>query len=228
VSTALHRTDIEIPATVPGARPTSINMRALLCISLLATAVGACGDGDDLDSDEEARRAYLGLDASVEKSITLGFAGFNSASSANISPQVTTGIEAGMLTVTGQVDQGTSDNKGMRLHIGMVDYSDGEIVIDPENDEETILITYNTDANPELQPFLSMQLKMIPTGTLEGTLMGTYTMTGDLEADVDLNLTFTGTLMDPGDGTVIRQPGSTHVTGTAVSGDGTFDVDITI
>jgi hypothetical protein len=34
--------------------------------------------------------------------------------------------------------------------------------------------------------------------------------------------------MDAGGGKVVRVPGMTHVTGTAVSGDGTFAVDITL
>ena len=39
------------------------------------------------------------------------------------------------------------------------------------------------------------------------------------------NLTFMGTLQDAG-GTVIRAPGTTRVTGTVTSGEGTYTVDI--
>ena len=70
--------------------------------------LGAVGCTDNtVNSDEAARRAYLGLDNSIEKSLNLGFAGFNAATSANIAPQTTTGTTTGMLTVTGQVDQGS-------------------------------------------------------------------------------------------------------------------------
>ena len=55
---------------------------------------------------------------------SLGFAGFNAASSANIPPQMTTGDVAGTLTVTGQVDQGASSNKNMRLVEALVGYQD--------------------------------------------------------------------------------------------------------
>lgn len=192
---------------------------------VLSLSVVGC-DGDDIDSDEEARRAYLGLDTSIEKAITLGFQGFNAASSANIDPQMATGTAAGSLTVTGQVDQGNSDNKGMRLHIGMVDYTDGPFVINDDGDE--IEIIYDTDTVVEAQPFLSMQLKSIPTGTLEGTLMGTYFMEGGIEGEAVLNLTFSGQLMDGGNGTVVRVPGSTSVTGTVQANDGTFTVDVDI
>lgn len=203
-------------------------MRNLPCVALLLVTglVGACSD-DDIDSDEAARRAYLGLDASIGKSITLGFAGFNAASSANIAPQMATGTTAGNLTITGQVDQGASANKGMRLYVGMVAYTDGPFNINEDGDQIEVIYDTNTDAT--LQPFLSMQLKNIPTGTLEGTLMGDYTLSGpDLQGIVTLNLTIAGTLMDIGNGDVGRVVGSTTVTGTAVSGDGTYNVNVTL
>lgn len=186
-------------------------------------ALGACADDDDIDSDEEARRAYVGLDGSIAKSLTLGFAGFNAANSANIPPQMTAGVEAGTLVITGQVDQGSSDNKGMRLRVGMVGYTDGVVVLDDENIE----ITYDTDLDPASQPYLQLSLKNIPTGTLTGTLTGTYHMTGDIIGDATLDLTFAGTLQADGAG-VMRAPGTTTVTGTAVSGEGTYDVSLTL
>jgi hypothetical protein len=192
---------------------------------LLCFILGACSS-DSISSDEQARRAYLGLDGSVGKSITLGFDGFNAASSANIDPQTAPGDAAGTLTVTGQVDQGSSANKGMRLLVGMTGYSDGPITIDDKG--HTITITYATDTAAATQPALSMMLKNIPSGTLDGTLMGTYHLTGDIKGDATLDLTFTGTLMSGGNNTVVRVPGSTHVTGTATSGDGMYAVDVTI
>jgi len=185
-------------------------------------ALGACAD-DDIDSNEEARRAYVGLDGSIAKSLTLGFAGFNAATNANIPPQMTAGTEAGTLVVTGQVDAGASANKEMRLRIGMVGYTDGVVVLDDENIE----ITYDTDLDPATQPYLQLSLKNIPTGTLTGTLTGTYHMTGDIIGDATLDLTFAGTLQADGTG-VARAPGTTTVTGTAVSGEGTYDVSLTL
>lgn len=200
-------------------------MKLLPWLALVALT-GACSDDDTISSDEEARRAYFGLDESIAASITLGFAGFNSASSANIAPQTAAGIAGGTLTVTGQVDQGSSNNKGMRLKVGMVAYTDGLVVIDGTPTD--IDIVYDTSANVASQPSLTMQLKGIPTGTLDGTLVGDYTMTGDIEGTATLNLTFTGKLMDAGGGKPVRVPGMTHVTGTAVSGDGTYAVDVTL
>ncbi|MGN6105660.1 MAG: hypothetical protein ACTHU0_11190 [Kofleriaceae bacterium] len=194
---------------------------------LAGLAAAGCSD-DEIDSDEQARRAYYGLDDSIEQSITLGFAGFNSAQSANISPQMGAGLVGGTLVITGQVDQGASNNKGMRLRVGMTDYTNGPLIINGEVIETAI--TYDTDPSPELQPALLLQLKDIPTGTatgtLTGTLMGTYQMSGLLEGEALLNLTISGAIQDDGTGKVIRAPGTTHVTGTATSGDGTYTVDV--
>jgi hypothetical protein len=184
-------------------------MRAL---SLVLFLCGACHN-DSVSSDQEAQLAYLGLDPHVDKAIQLGFDGFNSASSANISPQMTTGTLSGTLTVTGQVDQGASANKGMRLVEALVGYSDVK--------------DYTYDTTTAMEPALTMQLKMIPTGTLSGTLAGTYTMSGMLEGSVDLSLSFTGQLMAGMGSVVARAPGTTHVTGTATSKYGTYNVDVT-
>jgi len=183
----------------------------------------ACTD-NSIDSNEQAKRAYLGLNESIQNEITLGFAGFNAATSANISPQTGSGAENGTLTVTGQVDQGSSANKGMRLQIGMVGYSDGKMTVDGDD----VTITYDTSTDPAMQPSLTLQLKGIPTGTLGGTLTGTFHMTGDLQGDVTLSLTFMGTLMAGPSNTVERAPGTTTVTGTATQGNGTYDVMVVI
>lgn len=189
-------------------------------------------DDDGVDSNEEARRAYLGLDLSIEKSIELGFVGFNAASSANIDPQSTAGAVGGTLTVTGQVDQGSSANKGMRLYVGMVDYDEGDIVINEDGD--TIRVVYDTDVDPTKQPYLSMQLKNIPTGTLEGTLnsnstmTGVYVLSGDIVGELSLDLTIAGTLMAGTGTTVLRVPGTTTVIGTATNSDGgVYEIDLT-
>jgi hypothetical protein len=206
-----------------------MGMQKIFGLILVTALFGACSDGDDIDSNEEARRAYFGLDGSVEKSLQLGFAGFNAAQSANIDPQMMAGDDSGMLTITGQVDQGASANKGMRLRVGMVDYYDGEITVEQEGDDIVkINLTYDTDADVNLQPLLDLKLANIPSGTFTGTLTGSYIMDGDLDGTAELNLTFAGKLMSNGTGGTTRVPLMTTVTGTAKSGDGTFDVNITL
>jgi hypothetical protein len=70
---------------------------------------------------------------------------------------------------------------------------------------------------------------MIPTGTLDGTLNGDFEMSGELEGMVTLSITFAGQLQpsasDPDK--VERKPGTTHITGTASSGDVEYVVDVT-
>lgn len=186
-------------------------MRRLFAPCLLAFALAGCGSA--VHSDADAAKAYLGIDPSIDQAIALGFDGFNSAQSANISPQTANGMKTGTLTVTGQVDQGASANKGMRLSTEYTMYSDDG------------LITYATD--PAALPMLAMMLKNVPTGTFTGTLAGTVTMTGDEKGALTLDLTFSGNLQAGTGNTVERAPGTTHVTGTAISTAGTYTVDLT-
>jgi hypothetical protein len=179
---------------------------------LLVVCAAGCGNGS-VHSDADAQKAYLGLDASIDKAINLGFDGFNAASSANIPTQMTTGTSKGTLVVTGQVDKGQSSNKTMRLDTAYTMYSDDGKVI--------------YDTNSAALPLLSMDLMNVPTGTLTGSFDGAFTMTGDLKNTVTLALSFTGTLQSGGNNTVVRAPGSTHITGTAVSDYGTYNVDVT-
>ena len=63
-------------------------MRRLFFLLLLSFS---CSNGGGVNSTEQAKQAYLGLDESIDKAITLGFAGFNAASSANIPTEKTNG-----------------------------------------------------------------------------------------------------------------------------------------
>jgi hypothetical protein len=177
---------------------------------------GTLPDGGPLPdggSAADAQKAYLGLDLAVNESITLGFAGFNGTSSANISPQSADGGVSGTLTVTGQVDQGTSTNKGMRLAAALSNYSDDGSV------------TYDTDASA--LPALSINLKNIPNGTFDGSLTGSFMMSGGPSGQVSLALTFAGQIEAGPNNTVVRQAATTHITGTATSPAGTYNVDET-
>lgn len=187
-------------------------MKRMFLILAGALALAGCGDG--VGSDEDAERAYVGLDKSIDKAIQLGFDGFNAASSANIDPQTTGGDKTGTLTVDGKVDQGSSDNKTMSLNEKMTDYSDDGV------------ITYNTLG---ALPVIDLKLSKVPTGTVDGTLSGEFTMTGELEGPVKLTLSIAGQLQpsaaDPMK--VERKPGTTRITGVATSDYGDYNVDVT-
>ena len=182
--------------------------------AVAALGLAGCG-GDGVSSAEDAEAAYRGLDSSIDQAIQLGFDGFNSASSANISPQTGKGTSSGTMTISGKVDQGSSSNKTMSLSEALATYSnDGKLIYD------------TSDSG---LPVIDMKLSKIPTGTVDGTLAGAYTISGDLKGTVTLNLSFTGDLQaNATDATrVERKPGTTHITGTADSDFGTFNVDIT-
>ncbi len=181
---------------------------------MIATVVG-CGNGDSVNSDEQARRAYLGLDKSISKSLALGFMGYNAATNANIPTEMAAGDATGTLTITGHVDQGNPSQVSMGLAADMTMYSDGKLVVDDKGN--TVTITYAT--NSAAPPSLSLKLNASAGDTLTGSLDGEYTMSGDMQGTVTLNLQINGTFSGTAPN-VMRVLGSTTVTGTAVNSSG--------
>ncbi|HBQ10504.1 MAG TPA: hypothetical protein DEF51_04695, partial [Myxococcales bacterium] len=149
----------------------------------------------------------------------LGFDGFNAATSANIPEQSAMGDESGTLVVTGQVDQGSSPNKEMRLRAALTDYQDVVLV-----EDELVIVYDSVDAPLELD----LSLRGVPDGTLQGTLTGALEMTGDITGSVVLDLTIEGDIEpDPMDEARVRRvPGTTSIRGTATSPYGVFEVDV--
>jgi hypothetical protein len=201
-----------------------IGIRGLAFV-VAGAAGGGVGCTDEVASEEAARAAYLGLDKAVERGLNLGFAGFHAASSANIPTQEESGDESGTMTVTGQVDQGVSANKGMRLQLALAACSDGPVARE-NDDEKDFEVAYGTGDGALT---LNINLRNIPTGTFSGTLAGPVAMEGDLTGEVVLNVSFSGTLEEDPDtaGGTRRQDGTTSVTGTATSDDGEFAIDLT-
>ena len=199
-------------------------------ISLVLFLVACKG----VSSDEEAELAYIGLDDGVLKSVNLGMLGYNLASSANIDDQTTDGEVSGTVTVGGQVDQGESDNKELRLIVTLEDYADEvDVDFDEDGEPDEIVFTYNTVDGEE--PELDISLRNIPAtgsgtlGTLEGTLAGTVVMDGDLEGDVVLDVDIAGEIEEDPEvaGDLLRVEGTTTIIGTATSDYGVYDIDIT-
>lgn len=191
----------------------------------LVASLVACNN-DNIDTDTEARWAYLGFDRAIDRAINLGFAGFNAASSANIDAQDDVGDVDGSMTVTGQVDQGASDNKEMRLYVDVAAYDDGPF--DDVNTEEVEELTVVYDTDSADLPYLEMSLRNVPDGTFTGMLTGTFLVSGDLDASADFSLALAGGIMeDPNSaGDVVREPGTLTITGTVTSSDGTYNVDV--
>jgi hypothetical protein len=199
--------------------------RALVMSCALALSAVAGCSCTDVASEEQAARAYLGIDPGVERALKLGFQGFNAASSANIPTQSEAGATSGTMEVGGQVDQGSSDNKTMNLDVKLTDYADP--VTKLHDDDPDYEVVYSTNDGAPLA--LDMKLMNVPSGTLTGTLVGTVVMEKDLTGNLDLNLTFSGQIEESpaGSGQTARKAGTTHVTGTATSDAGEYKVDVT-
>ena len=189
----------------------------------IAVLAAACSS-DSVDSNEQARRAYLGLDGSISKSLELAFTGYDAASSANIPDETGSGDAGGTIVVSGKVDQGNPAQASMSLAVALADYSDGAVAIDTHGD--TITVGYSTGSDATTQPALGIKLNQSSGSSLDGTLTGDYTMTGDLGGSVSLDITLSGTFTGSGT-SIARVPGSTTVTGTATNSDGgVFDVNV--
>src|SRR2546429_1114911 len=126
----------------------------LIGVVLTVSTAASCGSSNSINSDEQARRAYLGLDKSVSKCLALGFQGYNAATNANIPTEMATGDATGTMSVSGHVDQGNPSQVSMGLSIDMTIYSDGRFVVDDKGN--TITVTYAT--NSASPPSLSLKL----------------------------------------------------------------------
>lgn len=189
---------------------------------LVAAALTGCGD--KVSSDDEAELAWEGLAGAVDRSLTLGMQGYSQASSANLDAQEDQGDVSGTIVVTGQADQGSSDNKGLRLDIALTDYAD-HVDLDDDGDDD-IDIHYDTD--PDAPPYADLKLRDLPAGSLSGTLTGDVAMDGDLEGVVTLALNISGPTESDGADGVRLVDGQTSVTGAVTNDDGgTYSVDVT-
>lgn len=170
----------------------------------------ACGSDGPTSSIPQA--AWMGIDTGIDRAITLAFQGFNAATTGTIPRQTANGTASGTLTVTGQVDQGSSVNKSMQLLAALTNYMDN------------VSITYSTGAGAPLA--LNKQLTNIPTGNFTGTVVGVVAMGQSQTGNLTLNLAFSGNLQVGTGGSVQRVAGATHNTGSATTSAGTHNVNV--
>lgn len=197
--------------------PRSLTRRCLLALAAVtALSLSACKDRGEVDNEEAARAAYLGLDRGIDRALKLGFDGYNAASNANIPEQSEPGDLSGMMVVGGQVDAGASNNKEMRLTVTVQDgYADDAV--------EELDIAYN--GGPAA---LDISMQGLPDASLTGTLSGSFVMSGDLAGNIALDLAITGTTEEAPDGTIRRKAGTIRVVGTATSDYGVYGVDLSL
>ena len=188
----------------------------LLAFPLLLACAG-CSNA--VRNEHDAALAYLGLDAGITRAMNLGLEGYNVASSANIDAQSAGGDIGGTMTVSGQVDQGSSDNKELRLEVALEGYLD-----DPVDGDTPFEVTYDSD--PQAPLALDISLRDIPDGTLTGTFVGDVGISGDLGGIVSLDIALDGTIEAGADDAVTRTEGETHITGSATSDYGSYAIDL--
>ncbi len=180
-----------------------------------------------MSNEESARRAYLGLDRAVDRAISLGFDGLNAATSANIPSQMGSGDVMGSMLVEGQVSQGASSNREMRLTVGLTGYQD-RVTREADGGGAELRLVYDRAADGSgLALTLSIRPGDMPG--MRGTLTGTTRVSGELEGPVTLNLTLAANVRSmSGMGSRLeRVAGTTRITGTVTSAYGTYTVDVT-
>jgi len=128
-----------------------------------------------VSNTESARRAYIGLDKAVDRALSLGFDGFNAATDANIPPQMGNGDVAGTMLVTGQVSQGSSSNREMRLLVTLTDYRDMVTDNGDGGSGAALRLIYSKPANATP---IAMDVSLRPP-MFTGTFAGTVNMTGE-------------------------------------------------
>jgi hypothetical protein len=195
----------------------AVSRRCLILAAVVASVAPLTGCSKDVSDEEAARLVALGLEPAIDRAVGLGLAGFNEATSANIPEQWARGDLFGTMWVRGQVDQGSSENKGLRLEVTLDSYADGLI----EGEE----ILYQT-GEPLL---LDVSLKGLPTGDMDGAFDGRVNLAGSFGGGVDLELDVTARTepiplrVD----TIQRVPGTTHIFGIARSDFGEYLIDVT-
>jgi hypothetical protein len=195
--------------------------RSLLSLALLGVLSAQCGG---VSNAEAARKAYVGLDRAVDRALSLAFDGLNAATSANIPAQTGNGDVMGTMLVEGQVSQGSSSNREMRLRVTLTNYRD---MVRDNGDGGTgaeLRLVYDV---PQGGAPLALDVSLRPP-IFAATLIGTLRMTGEIEGTVTLNLTMSGRLesMSGTGSRLMRVAGSTRIQGTVTSGSTTFNVDV--
>jgi hypothetical protein len=204
--------------------------RTTLTVAVLSLLAAQCGGVSNADA---ARRSYLGLDRAVDRALSLAFDGLNAASSANIPAQMASGDLAGTMLVEGQVSQGSSSNREMRLLVTLTGYRDNVSdtgatdagAADAGATGPALRLIYSKPASG--MP-IAMDLSLRPP-MFTGTFAGTLDMTGELAGTVTVNVTLSGQLesMSGSGSRLQRVAGTTRITGTVTSAYGTYPVDVT-
>jgi hypothetical protein len=162
------------------------------------------GCGMDVGSTADAQRAYQGLETSVERAISLSVSSLGNAAARTAKGRVSGALRLG--------EPVQHDSAGARFLAALSRYSDdGEIV-------------YSTD--PDAPPAVTLDVRNVSRGALDGTIEGSFLMSGAERGQVSLLLAFSTAVAPGPGGALVRRPGTTRITGTATSPSGAYHVDV--
>lgn len=204
-------------------------MRSRLLLLLAGTVLfgiaGGCsgGGGDDDDDDLESEAGVQEVvNAFLPTILRITSAGLaakgTGGAGANIPPIEFLGWVSGTAQIGGQVAVSAGENENLNLHVGLIAYSD------------TGGITFQTD-NTSDETRLQFDLQVVnqpPDNTMNGTLAGNLTVSGEVEGEGTFDLTLSSDLFDDDANAYLI---CTHVTGTVsvgTGGDDTLTVDFVL
>jgi len=193
--------------------------KTLLVVSALtiAVAAAACGDKKKKVVDADAvETMFVNFQPTLLKIMSAGIAAkTTSASGANIPTIGLVGAVQGTGGVGGQVAQSTGQNQNLNLWVELNDYSDtGDVVFQTDNTSNDTKLQF--DLQITNQP---------PDNQMDGTLVGTLTLDGDVEGTGEFDLAFASDLMDDDNAPDLI---CTRVTGTVAAGTLSTSVDFVL
>lgn len=183
-----------------------------------AALVAGCGGDRKKNVTDEAGviETYLAFQPTILKITSAALAAKGTASQgANIPPVVIHGDVMGVGTLGGTVAQSSGLNENLNLWVSLNAYSDtGNIVFQTDDTDDTTKLQF--DLSVQNQP---------PDNSMAGTLVGTLTLSGDVEGTGEFNLaTATDLTDDDGNPEIV----CTRVTGTVSAANETETVDFVL
>ena len=187
-------------------------------VAFTAIAYGCSGNDDDNDVGTEAGvlEAYQNFEPTIFKITSAGLAAKGTAAQGANIPEISMpGLVAGSGGVGGNVSQSSGNNENLNLWVRLDAYSDtGDVYFQ----------TDNTSDSTKLQ--FGLQIKNQPgDNTMDGTIDGELTLSGDVDGTGIFDLT---TVSDLEDNDLAPDLICTHVTGTVTAAGDDLEVDFVL
>ncbi len=196
-------------------------MRSMLVVTsalTLVIAAAACEKKNkDPGTGENAKLVFVNFQPTIMKIMSAGIAAKGTASQgANIPEIGLVGLVQGTGTVGGTVAQSGGQNENLNLWVSLRnEYSDtGDIFFETDDTNDTTKLQFGLNIQNQPQD-----------NTMNGTLDGPLTLTGDVEGTATLALGFVSDLDDDNVNSFLI---CTHVTGTVATATNTTALNFVI